>query len=396
MTQFSVNGRVYRPPPCPIVGICFDGCADEYLDAALDRDLMPNLKRMALGGFRGLARAAMPTFTNVNNASIATGAPPSVHGICGNYFFDTRSGEEVMMNSSQFLRADTIFAAAQRAGRKAAVVTAKDKLRDILGAALAAAGGTAFSAEKAKGGPPIYSAEASLFVLRAGVGLAQSGAADFLYLSTTDFIQHKHGPSEPDALDFYAAVDRELGNLIDSGALVGLTADHGMNAKQKPDGSPNVLYLETALNERFGPGFRVILPITDPYVAHHGALGSFAQVYLPVENRPPLAAVIDFLRESPGITEVLDSVAAARLMQLPPDRIGEVIVVSGRDMTVGRARKWHDLDALAGPLRSHGGRYEEMVPFILSAPLQPEFVSRATSDLRNFDLFDFLCNGTPL
>jgi phosphonoacetate hydrolase len=72
-------------------------------------------------------------------------------------------------------------------------------------------------------------------------------------------------------------VDVELGRLLKSGAIVGLTADHGMNAKQKADGSPNVIYLETALVEKFGKGFRVILPITDPYVAHHGALGSFAR-----------------------------------------------------------------------------------------------------------------------
>ena len=97
---------------------------------------------------------------------------------------------------------------------------------------------------------------------------------DFLYLSTTDYIQHRHAPEEASALDFYAGVDVELGRLLELGAVVGLTADHGMNAKQRSDGSPNVIYLESALVEKFGKGFRVILPITDPYVAHHGALGS--------------------------------------------------------------------------------------------------------------------------
>ena len=105
--------------------------------------------------------------------------------------------------------------------------------------------------------------------------------ADFLYLSTTDFIQHKFGPTEQAALNFYAAVDLEIGRLLELGAVVAFTADHGMNAKQLPDGSLKMVFVESELTAKFGAGIRVILPITDPYVAHHGALGSFAQMHLP-------------------------------------------------------------------------------------------------------------------
>src|SRR5947209_1363030 len=142
---FTVNSRTYHPPAKPIVVICLDGSADEYLDAALVRDRMPNLQKMAIGGYRGLARGAMPSFTNVNNASIVTGVPPSVHGIGGNFFYDASTGQEVMMNSAKFLRAETIFPAAARAGRKVAVVTAKEKLRDIFASGLIERGGIAFS-----------------------------------------------------------------------------------------------------------------------------------------------------------------------------------------------------------------------------------------------------------
>src|SRR5690606_33326102 len=221
-------------------------------------------------------------FTNVNNASIVTGVPPAVHGIGGNFFLDPHSGSEVMMNSAAFLRAETVFPAAQRAGRRVAVVTAKEKLRDIFAHGLVQEGGIAFSSERADQArqethgidavaalvgptPPIYSADASLYVLQAGVRLLERGLADFLYLSTTDFMQHRYAPEEPEALDFYAAIDAALGLLVELGAILGITADHGMNPKQKPDGSPNVIHLESALTERFGPGFRVILPITDPY-----------------------------------------------------------------------------------------------------------------------------------
>jgi len=412
-SNFTVNGRSYDPPAQPIAVICLDGSADEYLDAALARGRMPNLQRMAISGYRGFARAAMPTFTNVNNSSIVTGVPPSVHGIGGNFFFDTTSGEEVMMNSSRFLRADTIFPAAQGAGRKVAVVTAKEKLRDIFAHGLIRLGGIAFSSEKAKLAekeshglgqveglvgptPAIYSGEASLYVLRAGVRLLEQSLADFLYLSTTDYMQHKFAPEDAEALDFYAGIDQEVGHLLQAGAIVGLTADHGMNAKQRSDGTPNVIYLESELVAKFGPGFRVILPITDPYVVHHGALGSFAQVHLPPEPTFSPAEVLTFIRHLPGVSEVLDRPTAARLMELPADRMGELVVCSGRDVVLGRTPDWHNLKALEGGLRSHGGRYEEMVPFVLSRPLKPAYASRAKGDPRNFDIFDFVCNGTNL
>jgi phosphonoacetate hydrolase len=370
---------------------------------------MPSLQRLSVRGYRGFARGAMPSLTNVNNTSIVTGAPPRVHGIGGNYFFDTSAGQEVMMNSASFLRCETIFPAAQRAGRRVAVITAKEKLRDIFASGLIALGGIAFSSEKAREAkskthgidaletlvgptPRVYSGEASLYVLKAGVKLIEHNEADFLYLSTTDFMQHKFAPETEEALDFYAGIDAEIGHLIRLGAIVGITADHGMNSKQKADGSPNVVYLESELAQKFGPGFRVILPITDPYVVHHGALGSFAQVHLP--SGIAVDAVMDFLRQVPGVTEVLERACAARWMELPEDRMGDLVVCSGRDVALGRTPEWHDLTVLKEGLRSHGGRYEEMVPFVLSAPLNAAYAAKARGDVRNFDIFDFTCNGT--
>ncbi len=408
MTSFTVNHRTYSPPPKPIVVICLDGSADEYFDCAIARRRMPNLVEMSLRGQRGFARAAMPTFTNVNNSSIVTGVPPAVHGIGGNFFFDSDSGEEVMMNSSKFLRADTIFPHAQRAGRKVAVVTAKEKLRDIFASGLITEGGIAFSSERANHAarathgiddveslvgptPPIYSGDASLYVLKAGVAMLERGIADFLYLSTTDYMQHKHAPEEPESLDFYAAIDQEIGRLHQLGALIGITADHGMCAKQRPDGSPNVIYLESELVQQFGEGIRVILPITDPYVAHHGALGSFAQVHLPAEL--DAKQVCDWLLRRDGITECHQREIAARLMELPEDRMGDLVVASGRDVVLGRTPEHHDLSALAGALRSHGGRYEEMVPLFFSQPLNATYAAKAAGDVRNFDIFELTCNG---
>jgi phosphonoacetate hydrolase len=407
---FTVNGRAYRPPARPVVVVCLDGSADEYFDAALARGRMPNVQRISATGYRGLARAALPSFTNVNNASIVTGVAPSVHGIGGNFFYDAAAGQEVMMNSARYLRAETIFPAAAAAGRTVGVVTAKEKLRDLFASGLIERGGIAFSAEQAGQAeidthgikdvldivghptPPIYSADASLYVLRTGVALLERGMADFLYLSTTDYMQHRFAPDAPEALDFYAAIDLELGRLLGLDAIVGITADHGMNAKQKPDGSPNVIYLESELTMKFGDGFRVVLPITDPYVVHHGSLGSFAVVHLP--SYQPLAPVEQWLMSLFGVTEVYDRGTAARKLELPADRLGELVVLAGRDLALGRTPEYHDLKALAGGLRSHGGRYEEMVPFILSEPLKPGYAAKAAGDPRNFDILDFTVNGT--
>jgi phosphonoacetate hydrolase len=408
-TRFSVNGRSYTPPDRAVVVICLDGSADEYLDAAMARGLMPHLQRLGLAGWRGLARAAMPTFTNVNNTSIVTGVAPNVHGIGGNFFFDAAAGQEVMMNSATFLRVGTIFPSAQKAGRKVAVVTAKEKLRDIFANGLISEGGIAFSSEKAGAAvtpthgignvetlvgptPAIYSGDASVFVLKAGVALLRRGMADFLYLSTTDYIQHKFAPAASGALEFYAAIDAEIGQLMELGAVIGVTADHGMNAKQLADGSPNVIFLESELTARFGAGIRVILPITDPYVAHHGALGSFAQVHLP--SGVEVGAAQHWLLQRRGVTEVHDRATAARLLELPEDRMGDLVVVSGRDVVLGRTPDWHDLEAVKNGLRSHGGRYEEIVPFLVSEPLNSRYASRADGDLRNFDIFEITCNGT--
>ncbi|MCE9555828.1 MAG: phosphonoacetate hydrolase [Planctomycetes bacterium] len=405
-TPFSINGRTYTPPARPIAVICIDGCGDEYLSTSIAYGRMPHVARMAAVGYRGFVRGALPSFTNVNNAAIVTGLPPSKTGIGGNYFLDPDTGEEVMMNSSRYLRAETILAAAANAGRKVAMVTAKDKLREILSHNMR---GIGFSAEKANQTtmavhgienveelvgwptPKIYSAEASLFALRAGACLVERGLADFLYLSLTDYMQHTYAPEAQESLDFYAGIDAEIGRLLELGAIVAATADHGMNAKAKADGTPNVLYLETLLTQKYGPGARVICPITDPYVVHHGALGSAVTIYLPPDWN--VAEVGRWLLEMQGVAEVYDRPMAALKLELPADRIGDLFVLSTRDAVLGRTPQQHDLSALHGSLRSHGGRYEEMVPMLLSGPLTPEYRVRAAGDPRNWDIFDFAVNG---
>ncbi|HZZ91377.1 MAG TPA: phosphonoacetate hydrolase [Usitatibacter sp.] len=397
----EVNGRRYQRMREPVVVVCVDGCEYAYLEEAAASGAAPWISALLEGGSAFRARAVVPTFTNPNNLSIVTGVPPAVHGICGNYFYDREAGAEVMMNEPRYLRAPTVLAAFSQAGAAVAVVTAKDKLRKLLGHGLR---GICFSSEKAHEAtladngieqvpalvgmevPSVYSAELSEFVFAAGVKLMETRRPDLMYLSTTDYVQHKHAPGTTDANAFYAMMDRYLARLDAAGAAIALTADHGMNAKTRADGSPNVVYLQDLVDGWIGAGrARVILPITDPYVVHHGALGSFATIHL---EAPHHRAVEDRLQHTPGVDLVLDNAQACARFELPPDRMGDLVVVASRHAVLGTSESRHDLSGLDAPLRSHGGITEQEVPLILNRTVHVAEPGK----LRNFDALDVVLN----
>ncbi len=403
----SVNGRDYRWPQAPLVVICCDGSEPDYMEIAMAEGLMQNLKKMIAKGENTRGLCVIPSFTNPNNLSIVTGSPPAVHGICGNYLIDPVTGLETMMNDPKWLRAPTIFEKFQKAGAKIAVVTAKDKLRLLLGKGLVFDGSAvAFSSEHADRAtlkdngidgvcdmvgmavPEVYSAELSEFVFAAGVKLLASMKPDLMYLSTTDYVQHKYAPGSKGASSFYKMMDGYLGRLDAQGAIVVIVADHGMKAKHLPSGEPDVIYLQDALDKSFGAGTtKVILPITDPYVQHHGALGSFATVYVKGISVEDVSA---FISKQPGIDVVLDRAQGCARFELPEDRMGDIIVVSGGSTgskVIGTSRARHDLSGLSEPLRSHGGLTEQTIPVIVNRKTQ-----NLPVPLRNFDAFFIGCN----
>lgn len=405
--QIQVNGRSYRKPAQPVVVVCVDGSEPGYIEEAVKAGMAPYFARILADGTNRLADCVVPSFTNPNNLSIVTGVPPKQHGIAGNYFYDTEADAEVMMNDPKFLRVETIFKAFQRTGSRIAIVTAKDKLRKLLGNGLEIGPDKAicFSSEHADKAtlaengitglldlvgmplPSVYSAELSEFVFAAGVKLMQQQRPDLMYLSTTDYIQHKHAPGTPVANAFYAMMDRYLGELDRMGVAIALTADHGMNAKHGADGQPDVIYLQDLLDGWLGNGTaRVILPITDPYVVHHGALGSFATAYLPDSVDRP--ALLTRLAALPGVELALNRQQACDRFELPPDRVGDVVVVSTRHKVIGTSVARHDLSGLKEPLRSHGGVSEQRVPLILNRTVDIP----AGQALRNFDAFDLVLN----
>jgi|TARA_B100002003_G_C14103729_1_gene530866 phosphonoacetate hydrolase len=409
----SVNGRNYAWPQNPLVVVCIDGSepggdgsdGGGYIERAIDAGEMPFMASVRDQATFGYASCVVPSFTNPNNLSIVTGALPAVHGICGNFYYDSQNDTEVMMNDPALLRVPTILAEFNQTGATVAVITAKDKLCRLLGVELdiSADSAVCFSSEHAdqvtlaehgienivdRVGmplPDVYSAELSEFVFAAGVVLMESMRPDIMYLSTTDYIQHKHAPGAPVANAFYAMMDRYLAKLDGMGAIIAVTADHGMKSKHDAAGEPNVIYLEPLLQRAGYSGSRVILPITDPYVVHHGALGGFATVYLaPEVDR---SRVLAALKEQAGIETVLTQEAACAEFGLPADRIGDLVVISTRDHVLGSAPKKHDLSGLNEPLRSHGGLSEQRVPFIINRRLDIE-----GEDCRNFDIFSHALN----
>ncbi|MCH9674936.1 MAG: phosphonoacetate hydrolase [Gammaproteobacteria bacterium] len=412
--QFELNGTHYQWPTKPIVVVCVDGGDPSYLEACLKAKATPTIARFMRDGFYAVADGSIPSFTCPNNMSIVTGSEPAVHGISGNFFLDPDTQEPVVMTGPELLRSKTILSEYARLGAKVVTITAKDKLRLQLQKGIELGDGNmSFSAQhaasctEAENGidnvtaltgmaePDMYSAELSLFVLEAGVKLLERDRPDIMYLSLTDFIQHKYAPDEEPALAFYRDVDKCIARLAELGAIVGITADHGMNDKATDDGQPNVIWLQDHLDEALGRDqAQVICPITDPFVAHHGALGGLVRVYLKSDGQ--LDQAMATIRNIEGIESTWDRASAARVFQLPADREGDILVISDTNTCIGARASDHDLSGLEGHrLRTHGGLSESKVPFILSHRLNDAYWSKAAGGmLRSHQLFEFAINGT--
>ena len=363
----EVNGRRYRRPETRTAVVCLDGIDPAYLEDAFERRLTPRLLELADGGTYTRALSQLPSFTNPNNLSIVTGVPPSVHGLPGNHYL-APDGEEVQLDRPELLRAPSILAELGAAGASVLAVTTKEKLRRLL----ATGGVPCVSAERAneqtlpgmdgsvaqlvaREKPDIYDWSASHYALELGLALGDRLDVELLYVSLTDAVQHANPPHSPLSDTYLTRLDELVGAYLDAGWRLGLVADHGMNAKT------NIRYLGDALSI-FGTA-HVVLPITDPYVAHHAALGSACWVHVSADEHDACRAVLE---AEPGVEEVLDREDAATQLALPADRIGDLVVLGDASTVFGKRAADHDLSALRGPLRSHGGRHEQQVPLLLS------------------------------
>ncbi|KAJ5724689.1 hypothetical protein N7493_006417 [Penicillium malachiteum] len=406
-SKFTLHSKEYQIPTQPTVVLCIDGFDPEYLESGLKRGLLPAMRNIVDNGFRATAKSCMPSFTNPNNVSIITGAPPSIHGIAGNFYLDRESGETKMIVDDSLFRRSTLLEQIFQRGVRVGAITAKDKLRKILGRGLK--GAICFSAEKAASctleengiedvepwlgqpAPSQYSGELSLFVLDAGVKLLQEKRCDFLYLTLSDFIQHKHALESKEADEFMHAIDERLQKLVSLAPVVGVTGDHGLSRKSNELGEPNVLLFEETLNSKFGlKATRVICPIMDPFVRHHGALRSFVRVYL--KDITNLDAMLAFCQSLPEVEEALGREDAATKYDMPFDREADIVVISKAHVVLGSKASDHDLSKVKDrPLRSHGGLSEQHIPVLTSKPVKNKETALQKS-WRNYDIFDLVLN----
>lgn len=413
LTGVTLHGRSYCLPTRPTVVVCVDGFDPEYLQYGIEDGILPNFASFVGDGFSATAKSVMPSLTNPNNLSIITGVPTAVHGVSGNYYFDNKTNMEVMITDSTLLKGSTILAKLAEAGVPVAAITAKDKLRRILCAGLSPSidGSICFSSQNAKEAtlaehgienveewlgkpqPEQYSGDLSLFVLDAGLKLVADGRAGFYYLTLSDFIQHHYAPRSREANAFMQAVDERLGKFVSMGAVVAVTGDHGMSDKCHHDGSPNVLFLEDALNERWPEcGARIICPIADPFVKHHGALGGFVRVHF-LKEKPDETKTLEILKYVSGLPQVelaCTGADAAVRYETPADAEGDLAVISVENAVIGSRADEHDLTLMEDHrLRSHGGLSEQEIPLLRSEPLR----TKGKQDgWRNFDAFDIALN----
>ena len=409
-----VNGTEYRWPKRPVVVVCIDGGDPAYIQQFLKDGVIPNIARFMQRGLRGVADGTVPCFTCPNNMSMITGTPASKHGISGNYYLDAATGEAIVMTGPELLRGDTILAQFAKAGAKVVSITAKDKLRQQLGKDLDLSNGNiSFSSEKAdqctmaENGienvlafvgqplPDMYSEELSLFVLDAGIKLLE---------------RDRPRPHVPVAHRLRAAQVRARprrrreastrtstsasGGSAALGAIVALTADHGMNDKSnaRRQAQRDLAAGHARRDVRQGRHPRDLPDHRRLRRPPRRARRLRARL---VHGQGHAAQVIDVIRGIPGIESVLDKETACGVLDLPADREADVVVISTPDVCIGGAEKDHDLSGLEGHrLRTHGGVSEAKVPFILSRPLNDEYKLKGGAGiLKSYQIFEFAING---
>ena len=411
--KLQLNEIEYTWPKKPVVVVCIDGGDPEYFDSGIEDGIIPNIEDFMKNGFYAVSKGSMPSFTCPNNMSIVTGSEPVTHGISGNFYLDRSTGEPVVMTGPELLRTCSIMSEFSRKGARVVSITAKDKLRRQLQKGIDLSGGSVSMSsqfadqctmkengiEEALGfvgqpQPDMYSADLSLFVLDAGIKFLEEKRPDILYLSLTDFIQHTHAPGTPVANQFYSDMDARFGRLRELGAVVALTADHGMGDKANENGEPNVIWLQDILDKELGEGLtKVICPITDAFVGHHGSLGGFVRVYITGETKRE--RILEITENITGIEKVWTAEKVAEELELPVDREGDIAIAGDKKTVIGGRQLDHDLSALKGQrLRTHGSLHEAHVPIVLSEPLNDAYARKAEQiPLRSNQIFDFTING---
>ncbi len=343
-----------------VVVVMVDGLGPDYLE----QSPMPVLKRLMAKGFTKTVAGVMPSVTNVNNASIATGTWPEEHGITGNSFFDEAGGKAEYMENSAYLLRPTLFERAAKRGVKSALLSAKKKTLALFakGTDLAIAGEapTADQIQKYGAPAPIYSREINYWIWAVAVDLLKNRRdLACVYVHTTDYPMHTWAASASELKEHLARLDALLGEAVAAApdAAFLITADHGMNAKSR------CWDLTKACKNR-GLELKFALSAErDKYVKHHRTFGGTGYVWL--RSRTDAEAATKILRGLDGVEAVLTRAEAAKRFHLMAERIGELVVLGDRETVFGETGPDSELEHLPPTFRTHGSLHEAIVPLVI-------------------------------
>ncbi len=373
----SMNHAIQRTVVC-----MYDGFGMDYFE----RSRLPVMKGMAREGLAKPGRAVFPTLTNANNISICCAAWPAEHGVTTNCYFDETTGSARFLEDAEFILAPTIFERFRQKGVRSALLTCKAKTLKLLGRHAdfaVAAEEPAPEVVETYGLPPeMYSSEVNYWLWEIALDLLKSRPdLGLIYVHTTDYPMHMWAPAESFSLHHLAKLDELLGAARDAApdALFLITADHGMNPKQR------CLDLRKTCAD-YGIRLRfAVSPVADRLLKHHRGFGGVSYVY--VNNEGELPRVQSLLRDLPGVDDALTRPEAACRFHLMPERIGDLVVMADKDTVFGDLAGSNEV--LAAEYRNHGSLYEQDVPLILygydgTLPLPQEMQM-------NFDLTRWLC-----
>jgi phosphonoacetate hydrolase len=339
-----------------------DGLGPDYLHLSDT----PNLDRMIHEGNYREGSGVIPSVTNVNNASVATGSFPDEHGITSNYYFDRAQDQGVFMETSDFLLRPTILEKTTERGLKAGLISSKEKIRKLLsrGATLATSAQEPSSEIVAAVGPTanIYSPEVNYWSLRVAAHMLGELDFDLVYLATTDYMMHTYPPEDSRSLEHMHMLDKLLGEIVDTHPKleVYLTADHGMSVKNVGIDLAQVLAAE-------GVEAEAVPIIRDRHVTHHKNLGGACYIYL--REPADYEKAHGILEQTEGIDEIYSRAEAGERFRLRRDRIGDIFLLGKQHVAFGALEKARE----AVSVRSHGSRFESIVPILAyGAPEPPE------------------------
>jgi phosphonoacetate hydrolase len=335
-----------------------DGLDSRYLE----QGDMPLLAALGEGGTSETVEAVLPTVTNANNVSIACAAYPDDHGITGNSYLDESTGTAEYMEDGSAILVPTLFERAATHGHKSALLTAKVKTINLLGAgsdlAIAAEQPGPELVERYGRPPDIYSAEINHWLWKVAIDLLEREPdIALIYVHTTDFPMHAWRPDDPRSTSHLNALDQLIAAALDAApdAALYATADHGMNDKRR------CWDLAAACANRGTPVRFALSAERDRYVRHHRTFGGTAWVWL--DDHGDHDAVATTIADLDGVEAVMSRAEAARAHRLLPERIGDLAVFGDRSTVFGDL-DGTELELLEDGYRSHGSRHERHVPLI--------------------------------